>query len=293
MPIRDVFLALLVPCLWGFGFVISKSAMDQLPPILLNGLRWSLTGILMFWFFPFPKKILKRLIIVSIFFSIQYSLTYSALNIIDASSASFFIQAEVPFGLLAAYLLLGEKLSFKNFIGLIISSIGIIFLTGSPNLEGKLFGVIIILSGTCIWSFAQVLAKPISKEIGGLALTAWLGVFSAPMCILASYFIEGNTINYILNADLKNWIIVIYLGVMMNVVGYSAWYHVISKHPINNIMPVLLLLPLTGLLTAIFVLGETPNVYSYIGGSIIIFGVTIILINKNQKNSIKSKENYR
>ena len=44
MPIRDIFLALLVPCLWGFGFVISKSAMDQLPPILLNGLRWSLTG---------------------------------------------------------------------------------------------------------------------------------------------------------------------------------------------------------------------------------------------------------
>ena len=68
MPIRDIFLALLVPCLWGFGFVISKSAMDQLPPILLNGLRWSLTGILMFWFFPFPKQILKKLIIVSIFF---------------------------------------------------------------------------------------------------------------------------------------------------------------------------------------------------------------------------------
>ena len=247
----------------------------------------------MCWFFPFPKKILKKLIIVSIFFSIQYSLTYSALNIIDASSASFFIQAEVPFGLLAAYLLLGEKLSFKNFIGLIVASIGIIFLTGSPNLEGKLLGVIILLSGTCIWSFAQVLAKPISKEIGGLALTAWLGVFSAPMCILASYFIEGNTINYILNANLKSWIIVIYLGVMMNVLGYSAWYYVISKHPINNIMPVLLLLPLTGLLTAIFVLGETPNVYSYIGGSIIIFGVAIILINKNQKSSIKSKENYR
>ena len=112
-----------------------------MPPILLNGLRWSLTGILMFWFFPFPKKILKRLILISIFFSIQYSLTYSALNIIDASSASFFIQSEVPFGLLAAFLLLGEKLSFKNFIGLIIASIGIIFLTGNPNLEGKLFGV--------------------------------------------------------------------------------------------------------------------------------------------------------
>ena len=57
MPIRDIFLAILVPIIFGFGFVIAKPAMDQLPPILLNGLRWSLTGILMFWFFPFPKKI--------------------------------------------------------------------------------------------------------------------------------------------------------------------------------------------------------------------------------------------
>ena len=72
MPIRDIFLAILVPIILGFGFVIAKPAMDQLPPILLNGLRWSLTGILMCWFFPFPKKILKKLIIVSIFFSIQY-----------------------------------------------------------------------------------------------------------------------------------------------------------------------------------------------------------------------------
>ena len=47
MPIRDIFLAILVPIIFGFGFVIAKPAMDQLPPILLNGIRWSLSGIIM------------------------------------------------------------------------------------------------------------------------------------------------------------------------------------------------------------------------------------------------------
>ena len=47
-------------------------------------------------------------------------------------------------------------------------------------------------------------------------------------------------------------------------------------------MPVLLLFPVTGLITAIFLLGEKPSTYSYIGGLIIILGVGMILINKKK-----------
>tara|TARA_Y100000741_G_scaffold320114_1_gene268470 strand:+ start:965 stop:1822 length:858 start_codon:yes stop_codon:yes gene_type:complete len=285
MPVKDILLALLVPSLWGFGFVIAKPAMDQLPPILLNGLRWSLTGFLMFWFVPFPKRLIKQIIIISIVgCTIQYSLTYTGLNLLDAASATFLIQTEVPFGIIVAYFLLGEKTHIKNIIGIIIAFIGVIILSGSPSLEGKMIGVLILLSGTFVWAIAQVLAKPISKQIGGIALTAWLGVFAGPLTIVSSYFIEGNTINYILNADYSAWLTVIYLGIMMNIVAYSIWYHVLSKHPVNYVLPVLLLFPVTGLITAIFLLGENPTISSYIGGLIIIFGVAIILINKKSKN---------
>jgi len=280
MPIKDVFLASIVPMVWAIGLVISKPAMEQLPPILLNAIRWGISGTLMFYFFPFPRKIFKELFLISfIGCTIQYSLTFSGLRIVDASSAILFIQSEIPFGIIVAFLLLGERTPLKNIIGLVIAFIGIFFLSGSPDLEGKMHGVLLILLGSLFWAFAQILAKPISKEIGGLALTAWLGVFCAPQCLIASYFIEGNTINYIMNADLKTWIIVLYLGLIMNVLGYSIWYTVLSRNPANYVMPVLLLFPVTGLLTSILILGETPNSYSYIGGAIIVFGVSIILIN--------------
>ena len=73
----------------------------------------------------------------------------------------------------------------------------------------------------------------------------------------------------------------------MNVIGYSCWYSVLSRNPVNNVMSVLLLFPITGLLTSIFILGETPNTYAYFGGAIgipIISGVAMILINKRSKN---------
>ena len=284
MSIRDILLALLVPCLLGFGFVIAKPAMESFPPILLNGLRWSLSGILMCYFFPFPKKLVKQMLIISfVGCTVQYSLSFYGLRILDGASATLFVQAEIPFGILIAYFLLGEKPPIKNIIGLIIAIIGIVILSGNPNLEGKLIGVVFILSGAFLWSLAQVLAKDVSEKIGGLALTAWLGIFAGPQALIASYLIEGNTFEYIYNATPKAWMILIYLGIGMNVIGYSCWYSVLSRNPVNNVMSVLLLFPVTGLLTSIFILNETPNTYAYFGGAIIISGVSMILINKKSK----------
>ena len=285
MSNKDIFLAILVPCVLGFGFVIAKPAMESFPPILLNGLRWSLSGLIMCYFFPFPKKFIKQMFVISIIGgTIQYSLSFYGLKILDGASATLFVQAEIPFGILIAYFLLGEKVPLKNIIGLITAFIGIAILSGNPNLEGKMLGVLLVLSGAFLWSLAQVFAKDVSEKIGGLALTAWLGIFSGPQCIIASYFIEGNTFDFITNASTQAWIIVIYLAVGMNVIGYSCWYSVLSRNPVNNVMSVLLLFPITGLLTSIFILGETPNTYAYFGGAIIISGVAMILINKRSKN---------
>jgi len=284
MSLRDTLLALLVPIVLGFGFPISKLAMDSFPPILLNGLRWSISGLIMFYFFPFPKDYFKKMLIISfIGCTLQYGLSYSGLNMIGGTSATLFVQAEIPFGILIAYFLLGEKVPIKNIIGLIIAFIGIIILSGNPNLEGKMIGVIFILSAAFLWSLAQVIAKDVSQKIGGLALTAWLGIFAGPQAIFASFLIEGNSFIYIYNATPQSWLILIYLGIGMNVVGYSCWYSVLSRNPVNNVMSVLLLFPITGLLTSIFILKETPNNYAYIGGAIIISGVAMILINKKKK----------
>ena len=286
MPFRDIILAISVPILWGIGFVVTKPGMEQFPPMLINGLRWSLSGIILVWWFPIPKKYLKSIFLVSIVAcTIQYSLTFSGLNLIEASSAVLFIQCEVPFGVLIAYFFLKEKPKFKNLLGILIAFIGLIILSGSPNLEGKYIGVILVLSGAFTWALGQVLVKPISEKINGVVLTAWIGIFAGPQLIIASQIIEGNALNNILSADYKAWLIVLYLGLLMNVLGYSAWYYVLGRYPVNKVLPVMLLLPITGVVSAMIFLGERPDLKVFIGGFIILIGVGIILLGKIEKKS--------
>ena len=283
MPLRDLLLAISVPLLWGVGFVVTKPGMEVFPPMLINGLRWSLSGLILVWFFPIPKKYLINIFMVSIIScTLQYSLTFSGLNLIDASSAVLFVQSEVPFGVLIAYFYLKEKPIFKNILGLIIAFVGLIVLSGSPNLAGKYIGVILVLCGAFTWSLGQILIKPISEKINGFVLTAWVGIFAGPQLILCSQLIEGNVYKNILEADFNAWLIVLYLGILMNALGYSIWYYVLGKYAINKILPVMLLLPVTGVITAIVLLGERPNINVLIGGIIIIFGVGMILIGKER-----------
>ena len=282
MSFRDILIAISVPILLGFGFVIAKPAMEYFPPYLLMGMRFTIPALILVWWFPIPKGLFLDLFKVSfIGNTLQYGLTYNGLNIIDASSAVLLIQLEVPFGILIAFFLLKEIPSIKNIIGLVIAFFGVFILTGAPNLEGKYFGVLLTLSGAFTWSLGAVMAKQLSKKIGALALMTWLAVFSGPMLILISAIVNGNPIQYILIANFNSWLTVLYLGFFMQPAAYGAWYYVLSKYPVNKVMPVLLLLPITGLITAIFLLGEDPPKQVFLGGTVIVLGVGMILFSRS------------
>ncbi len=283
MNIKDTFVASLVPIFLGFGFVIAKPAFESFPPILLMGLRFMFAASILIWWFPIPKGYLKKIFIASfIANTLQYSITYSGLNLIDASAAVLLVQTEVPFGVIFAYFMLREKPTIRALIGISIAFVGVYILTGSPNLDGKIIGISLTILGSATWALGQVLVKPLSKEINPLALVAWLALFSGPILMFFSALIDGNTINFFINAKFEHWIIVIYIGFIMQPITYGCFYYVLKNNPLYKVLPIVTMgIPPTGLLAAIFLLGEKPTQELFIGGAIIIIGVLLILL-KNE-----------
>ena len=292
MNIKDTFVASLVPIFLGFGFVIAKPAFESFPPILLMGLRFMFAASILIWWFPIPRGYLKKIFIASfIANTLQYSITYSGLNLIDASAAVLLVQTEVPFGVIFAYFMLKEKPTIRALIGISIAFVGVYILTGSPNLEGKFIGIGLTILGSATWALGQVLVKPLSKKINPIALVAWLALFSAPILIVFSAVLDGNTINYLSNAKFEHWIIAIYIGFIMQPITYGCFYYVLKNNPLYKVLPIVTMgIPPTGLLAAIFLLGEKPTQELFIGGAIIIVGVILIVFTKNEKR--KFNKNY-
>ena len=285
MTIKDTLIASLVPIFLGFGFVIAKPAMDDFPPILLMGLRFTFAASILIWWFPIPKGYLLKIFVASLIANtIQYSVTYSGLNLIDASAAVLLVQTEVPFGVLFAYFMLKEKPSLRSLIGIFIAFIGVYILTESPNLENKFLGIFLTILGSGIWALGQVLVKPLSKKLNPLALVAWLALFSGPILILLSNILDGNSIGYIKSAGTNSWIIALYLGFFMQPITYGCFYYVLKNNPLYKVLPIVTMgIPLTGLLAAILLLNEKPTTELYIGGFIILLGVILIVYTKKGK----------
>ena len=287
MNLKDTLIASLVPIFLGFGFVIAKPAMVDFPPILLMGLRFTFAASILIWWFPIPKKYLKKIFIAALIANVlQYSLTYSGLNLIDASAAVLLVQTEVPFGVLFAFFMLKEKPNLRSMIGISIAFAGVYILTGSPNLDGKIVGIGLTIIGSAVWALGQVLVKPLSKEINPLALVAWLALFSGPILIIISSILDGNTYENIKTASMNSWIIAIYLGFIMQPITYGCFYYVLKNNPMYKVLPIVTMgIPLTGLLAAVFLLGEKPTVELFIGGLIILIGVVMIVLKTSKKST--------
>ena len=286
MTLRDSLIAAIVPIFLGFGFVIAKPAMEYLPPFLLMGLRFTFVALLLVWWFPIPRGFLKKIFFASLIANTaQYSITYTGLSFIDASAAVLLVQTEVPFGVIFAFFMLKEKPTLRALIGITIAFVGVYILTGSPNLDGKFIGVSLVIIGSGVWALGQVLVKPLSKEINPLALVAWLGLFSGPILITLSAIFDGNPINYFRSTPFEIWMIAIYLGFIMQPITYGCFYYVLKNNPIYKVLPIVTMgIPPTGLLAAIFILGEEPTKELFIGGAIIIIGVMLILLPNLKKN---------
>ncbi len=285
MKLIDVFGAITVAVLWGMGFIVAKAGMDHFTPILLMALRFSVTALCLVWFFPPSRKLLKQLFVVALISAtLQYSLTFSGVAGVAASTSALLVQLEVPFGLLAAWLLLGEKLSLHQVIGVAVAFIGAVLIIGEPKLSNDLKYVFLVIAGALTWAVGQVMIKKLG-DLGGFNLISGIAVLAAPQLFVASALLEEGLLTQIQTAPLEAWAAVAYLGIMMTTLAYAIWYRLLGLYPINKVMPFLLLLPVTSVLGGVFFLGESLTHKIALGGLLALVGVAIITMTKASHQS--------
>lgn len=275
-------MAISVAIIWGMGFIIAKAGMSHFSPILLMALRFTLTAFCLIWFFRPPMTLYKDLFWISLVSAaIQYSLTFNGVNGIDASTAALLVQLEVPFGLLLAWIILDDKISVKQVIGMAVAFIGAVLIVGEPKLANDLVYAFMVIGGAFTWAVGQIMIKKLGN-IGGFMLITGVAIFAAPQLFIASFLLETDQLLQIQTASINAWAAVIYLGLIMTALGYALWYRLLGIYTINQVMPFLLLLPVTSVLGGIFFLGESLTVKIATGGGLAIIGVALITIQRSQ-----------
>ncbi len=276
----------MVAVIWGMGLVIAKAAMSHFSPILLMALRFTLTAACLIWFFRPPLALFKNLFWISLVSAaLQYSLTFNGVKGIDASTAGLLIQLEVPLGLIMAWVFLGERITMKQAFGIITAFAGAILILGEPKLSGNLIYAFMVIGGAFSWAVGQIMIKKLGNT-GGFMLVTGVAMFAAPQLFIASWLFESNQIVQVRTASLSAWSAVVYLGLVMTALGYALWYRLLGLYKVSQVMPFLLLLPVTAVLGGILFLGESLTAKITIGGLMALVGVALITIQRSPFKSL-------
>ena len=280
MKAVDIFAAIAVAVIWGMGFVVAKAGMSHFSPILLMALRFLVTTLVLVWFFPPPKSLFKSLFwIALVSAALQYSLTFSGVRGIDASTSALLIQLEVPFGLLMAWFFLGDKLTLKQVLGTTIAFAGAMLIVGEPKLSNDLRYVFMVIAGAFTWAIGQVMIKKLGN-LGGFKLITGVAVLATPQLFIASFLLESDQITQIQTAPIEAWAAVAYLGLIMTALAYALWYRLLGLYNVNQVMPFLLLLPVTSVIGGILFLDEVLTLKIALGGGLALLGVALITVQR-------------
>jgi O-acetylserine/cysteine efflux transporter len=277
---QDIGLGIAVALIWGMGVVFAKAAIEHFPPILLMALRFAVTAAALVWFVRPPWAQMVRIFwIALVSAAIQYSLTFNGLRGLNASTAVLVLQLEVPFIVVLGAVLLKERPGLRKWLGIGFAFLGVGFIAGEPNLGSASVSLALVISGAFVWAIGQIMVRRL-VDLDGVTLIAWVAVFATPQLFALSYVIEGAPVPHIRTADWIVWGTVVYLGLIMTALGYTMWYTLIRRHPVGQVAPFLLLLPVFSVIGGITLLGEQLTLRIALGGAVVIAGVAFILFER-------------
>lgn len=281
MPLFHLCLGVLTILLWGLNFGFSKWTLAELPPIWFMTLRFALVAVLLVPFVKIPWGRFKWIAAVSVTLGLlHFSMLQSGFRVIDASTTAIALQLQVPFAAILAAIYFKDKLGWRRMLGMMVAFAGVVVVAGAPTITvDKLPSLLLIIGASFMWAISNVIIKKMGT-IDAFQLNGWMAVLATPQLALASFFLESDQIAKTLELSWYGIAGIVYNSVVVVIIGYAIWYFLLKRYSVNQTMPLTLLLPFFGVLTGIFMLGETLTIEVLVGGLLTVAGVAVIVLRR-------------
>jgi O-acetylserine/cysteine efflux transporter len=279
---RDRVLAVLVAALWGGNFLAIHYGLDHFPPLLLASMRFLVLAVPTVLFVRPPAVRWRWLIGYGLGFgTAQFAFLFLAMaNGLPTGLASLVLQASAPFTVLLGGLLLRERLSRRQAIGIGAAVAGLVVIAVARSLVAPLLPLALCLLGALGWALGNLCSRKAQCD-EPLRMMLWMSVVPPVPLFLLSWFVEGpRAIGAALAvavtpAGLPGLAALAYLVVCATVIGQGIWTYLLSRYPAGVVAPYSLLVPVLGIALAFVLLAERPSWVELVAGVVIVGGVLL------------------
>lgn len=291
MPIRDTLLALLVVFIWGTSFLAIRFGVDDVPPLTLTALRFLFTALPAAFFVPRPNVPGWTLVGYGTALGIiKFSLLFSAIKLgMPIGLTSVVAQLQVFFTLGIAAVIFGETPSRLQVTGAGLAFLGIV-LFGWERAQGAPLGPFLMVIGAAFfWGVANAIGKKAGTR-DMLGFIVWSSLVVPVPLLALSVIVDGPAAigAALLPPSLKTTLSITYLAVAATLVGFGLWSSLLARHPVAQVAPFALLIPLVGFACGVFVLGESVTLLTLAGTGVVLAGLAINVFGDRLVTSLRA-----
>jgi drug/metabolite transporter (DMT)-like permease len=268
---------LIIVIIWGSTFALIKGVIDSIPPYTFLTYRFLLAALLLviiFW--KRMKKInimiLKKGSLIGIFLFLAYAFQTVGIKYTTATKAGFITGLSVVLVPIISHFFIKEKVSRNSVIGVIFAFIGLWFLNYNSSFSFNLGDFLVLL---CAFSFAMHIISVglFSKKLDYilLAITQITVVFV--LSLFMALIFERPAIHLSYSPDI--WWSIVITGLFATALAFYMQNRFQQYSTATKTAIIFSGEPIFAAIFAYFLLGEKVGIIAWVGGLLIIFGMTI------------------
>ena len=281
----SIILLLIAIVIWGGAYVVTKSGLSELPPMLFALLRYCVASVLLVPIalargglakLPRPRP-WKTLVLMAIngvalyYFLFNLALTYTTASQVALIQSSF--PAVVA---IMAVLWVHERLTRQRVLGIILAVVGVALIVArteaGASARDPWLGNALAFASVLIWSVYTILAKRVA-EADPIAVTAVVAVLGTIMLIPAALIENANASLPSISAE--GWLKIVYLGALASAVSYLLYNRALRDIDASLAGVFINLSPVIGVISGVIFLGESITPVAILGGALVLAGVWI------------------
>lgn len=268
---------------WSSAFSAAKLAIADCPPLLLLSIRFVVAGTVLLAAAALFGKSLRTswrdvlvLAALGLLNNVLYlGLSFVALKTVSAGLTTIIVSANPILTTVAAALLLGERLSLRKMIGLILGLGGVAFIVHDRIGRGfdEPHGILLVagalaalVAGTLLYKlFAPREGLWVGTGIQNIAAGAVLGPFALATESMAAIHVTPSLV-----------LAIAHLALIVSVAGFMLWYHLLDISSATTASSYHFLMPPLGLIFSWIVLHEPVPMINLVGIVPVAVGIYLV-----------------
>ncbi len=279
--IKALFALFLLTLIWGYNWVVMKTAIQYASPFQFAALRTLLGAMMLFVVLvatkrPLALKEFPTMLALGLLQTCGFTGLLIWALVSGGAGKTAVLSYTMPFWvMLFAWPMLGEKVQGWQWLAVAFALFGIVLIFDPLHIKGDGFSMFLALCSGISWAISAIVSKKLHKRAPHLDLlniTAWPTLLGSIPIIILALVLPAPPIQWTHNFYLT----IIYSIFLSGSLAWVLWLYALQRLPAGVASMASMLAPVIGVSAAWVQLGERPSPIELLGMLFIALALVII-----------------